>query len=554
MSAYNVSYDTASVNWLEETPVDHMRHNMSLLDGGDAPTNAATLSSEQEHHLFLINYWINGVVSNFVVFLGLVGNLLTIVILSQPAMHSSTNVYLTALAAWDSVVLVGTALLIGLPGIPNLTLYMNYIYPYVVCYIYPLALVAQTATIWLTVSFTVERFIAVSHPLKAASMCTIHRAKVVIGCVSIGALIYNLPRWFEYRTVFRSDPITNQTVVGIEETAFGKNAVYLQVYFSWLYVPIMCCVPLLVLSILNTFLVLAVRKSRRQRKDMNVKQSRENNVTIMLAAVVIVFIVCQVPALVYNLAFAIDKGHVHSSFGYMVLSHLRNFLVNLNSSVNFILYCAMGQKFRRILIHTLCRHCVRDAYMPMSGVHTTTMVSMSSQRRFTANRRDGPGRNGPQRTILANRNNKPSPSGNDKTKKKNAQSNHNHCFNLHAKNNFIKSGGPPNHNKTIPPSAAVDDVTNTPTSGANKNSTLQHHNLTNSRHIHTYTTEKSLRPTLTMGNSNGGVPTAADSDEETPYDISLQLLPDKDNDGKGGYQAFKVDLGASTNNSTVTVC
>jgi len=78
---------------------------------------------------------------------------------------------------------------------------------------------------------------------------------------------------------------------------------------------------------------------------MNVKQSRENNVTVMLSVVVVVFIVCQVPALVYNIAYAIH-GDVETTRHYHVLSHVRNFLVNVNSAVNFMLYCAFGQKFR----------------------------------------------------------------------------------------------------------------------------------------------------------------------------------------------------------------
>jgi hypothetical protein len=83
-------------------------------------------------------------------------------------------------------------------------------------------------------------------------------------------------------------------------------------------------------------------------------QSRENNVTIMLVSVVMVFIVCQVPALIYNMAYAINVKAVLMSEGWMALSTLRNFLVNLNSAINFILYCALGQKFRRTFVRTFC--------------------------------------------------------------------------------------------------------------------------------------------------------------------------------------------------------
>ena len=356
-------------------------------DNSSTDESIAVLSgSGHDGQMPLIDYYINGVVTNIIVVLGLIGNILTIVILSQRAMRSSTNIYLSALAWWDTIVLISTLLLIGLPG-TGFKGYMNYVFAYVVSFIYPLALIAQTATIWLTVSFTVERYIAVCHPLKAASMCTISRAKIVIGGVSIGSTLYNIPRWFDYRPSWVTDPGTNASHVAVKTTSFSVNPIYVQVYFSWLYVPIMCIIPLVVLSVLNTFLILAVRRSQRQRKDMNVKQSRENNVTIMLVSVVIVFIICQVPALVYNLAYAIDRQYVMTKFGYQVLSSLRNFLVNLNSAINFLLYCALGQKFRRIFLHTFCRRCVRQNYMPMSGVYQhTTLVSMPSTRRHYNNR------------------------------------------------------------------------------------------------------------------------------------------------------------------------
>lgn len=353
--------------------------NATAFNASYGPLDSVT--DNQQLQLELLNYWINGVVTNMVVILGLIGNILTIVILSQRAMRSSTNYYLSALAVWDSIVLVSTVFLIGLPGVSNMNDYMRYVFAYVVSYFYPLALIAQTATIWLTVSFTVERYIAVCHPLKAASMCTISRAKIVILGGSLGSALYNIPRWFDFRPEVSSNPSTNQTVVIPERTEFSQNHVYLQVYFSWLYVPIMCIVPLLVLSILNTFLILAVRKSQRQRKDMNVKQSRENNVTIMLVTVVIVFIICQVPALVYNIAFAIDNAYVQLNFGYQVLSTLRNFLVNFNSAINFLLYCALGQKFRRIFLHTFFRRCINETYIPMSGVHPPITVTNTAMQK-----------------------------------------------------------------------------------------------------------------------------------------------------------------------------
>ena len=89
-------------------------------------------------------------------------------------------------------------------------------------------------------------------------------------------------------------PNGTRHVIVVTMTTIGSNEAYKRIYFSLLYLPVMCIVPLAALTIINTSLFLAVRRSRADRKLMNVRQSRENNVTLVLVAVVAVFIVCQV--------------------------------------------------------------------------------------------------------------------------------------------------------------------------------------------------------------------------------------------------------------------
>ena len=74
------------------------------------------------------------------------------------------------------------------------------------------------------------------------------------------------------------------------------------------------------------------------------------------------------PALAYNVAYAVNSLYVLTSPGYIVLSHVRNLLVNVNSAVNFILYCAVGQKFRRVFLQTFCRLALQ------STLHTGVMA------------------------------------------------------------------------------------------------------------------------------------------------------------------------------------
>ena len=150
---------------------------MSPVADTDPPLNVATF-----------RYVTDGILTNALVVGGLLANALTLAVLSRPSMHSSTNSYLSALAVCDSVVLACSALLIGVPGLP-IHLVHHYVYggpyAYVLAYVYPLALVAQTATVWLTVSFAVERYIGVQYPLRAATLCTVERARSANLCKDV---------------------------------------------------------------------------------------------------------------------------------------------------------------------------------------------------------------------------------------------------------------------------------------------------------------------------------------------------------------------------------
>jgi len=280
-----------------------------------------------------------------------------VAILTRKSMRSSTNAFLLALAIFDTIVLLCTLLLLCLETLDEIWRYK--VVPHLVLYIYPVATIAQTVTIWITVSFTVERYIAVCHPLKASRMCTISKARKIIGLVVILSFLYNFSRWFEYRVDAITDHSSpnNTTRYTVVPTKFGENRLYEWIYYCGLYLPFMCIIPLIILAILNTLLVLAVRKSTRDRLTMgntNHAQSKENNITMMLVSVVIVFIICQFPALIYNVALGVARPYVVQSEGWQILSIVRNFTVSCNSAVNFMLYCALGQRFRQVFLMTFC--------------------------------------------------------------------------------------------------------------------------------------------------------------------------------------------------------
>ncbi|CAG2172845.1 unnamed protein product, partial [Oppiella nova] len=171
---------------------------------------------------------------------------------------------------------------------------------YYIRIVYPLALISQTGSIWTTCLITVERYLAVCHPLRSLTLSTRSRAIWALSALSVCAFVYNLPRFAEIDT-------TDEAV---------KHYI----------------IPLSLLSVLNTKIYFSVRKASNNRSELTRARQRELNLAT-----------CNAPAFVINCLELIKPD-------YLVLPTMfSNVLVCLNSAINFLIYCIFGKKFREKL-------------------------------------------------------------------------------------------------------------------------------------------------------------------------------------------------------------
>jgi len=324
--------------------------------------------------LMRTRFMIQKIVGPLVVLFGVVGNAINIAVLTQTSMRtSSTNTYLTALAVFDILYLTFglTMSLKHYEIIKQTVIYTRYRLPWGK----PIVDTCSNTTVWITLTFTVERYIGVCHPMKGRRWCTPERARFITIAVCAAAYIITFPEFFEFHVVESIDTKTNQTQYTSRMTDFGMAIPY-----QWGYVymnqALFTFLPLFFLIIFNILLVRAVMHASRRRKDMvkyttaggtenrQEKQNREQQkITVMLISVVIVFLVCQLPQAVMNLyvTYLQVSNHKRRSTWLQVTiaSNVFNLLVQLNSSANFILYSAFSNRFRRVFKQLFCR-CLAD--------------------------------------------------------------------------------------------------------------------------------------------------------------------------------------------------
>lgn len=186
--------------------------------------------------------------------LGILGNVISMIILSRPQMKSSINYLLIGLARIDTILIISSILLFGLPGIypytGTLFTYFYVVYPHIVPVVYPLGLMAQTASTYITLTVTLERFVAVCRPLRARSLCTYGRARVYVFIIIVFSVVYNLPRLFEARVKSEWVETFNITIYCARATEF-RSELYVNVYVHWCYMFFMYLVPFISLAVLN---------------------------------------------------------------------------------------------------------------------------------------------------------------------------------------------------------------------------------------------------------------------------------------------------------------
>ncbi len=275
---------------------------------------------------------------------GVVGNILTFYIFSLRKMRSSINILLAGLALIDVCVLVfGTIVFLPFGTWAyfyhtNPFLYDN-MGAYLLVFFQPLPLIAQTASIWALILITVERYMAVCYPFLAKRFCTTNRSLLALGLLIIWALSYNFCRFWEYELVVQSNITTYRKLL-------KGNGGYQQVYTMYMYLIFMFLIPFILLSSLNIRIMISIRKAGLKRQIMSLRKEnrKEQKITVMMLIVILVFLICNCLAFILQI-FEVCSLRIPIHL-FFFLTDISNLLVEVNSSINCVIYYKFCVKYR----------------------------------------------------------------------------------------------------------------------------------------------------------------------------------------------------------------
>ncbi|XP_034413957.1 probable G-protein coupled receptor 142 [Cyclopterus lumpus] len=193
---------------------------------------------------------------------------------------------------------------------------------------------ANHASIWSTVPLTVDRYVALCHPLLHRQISYPARARKIIAAVLALSLASGVP-FFWWSDMWRnSHPPTALDAVLI-----------------WTHVTIIYFLPCSIFLVLNSLIIRTLRartqpqRGEEQRGPKSAPPRRLGKTTAMLLAITSVFSVLWAPrtaVVIYHL----HVSSVHRDWRVHLAYDLSNMLAMLNTAVNFFLYCFVSTPFR----------------------------------------------------------------------------------------------------------------------------------------------------------------------------------------------------------------
>jgi len=288
------------------------------------------------------------ILSPFLLVFGTFGNVISILVLSKSQFNNwSSTVYLLGLAVADIFMLY-----IGL-----LRQWVKYTFDLdirhtssIVCKAHWfLMYVTADCAVWILTTITIERVVSTLYPYRSKRVCTKKVAKIMLVVIAATALLINGHLLFGFGRIEKH--IGNKTTISCSPLT-DAYAQFFGKIWTWIDLCKFSLIPFVILSSGNACIMYRLVVSRRKLKgDATVtlkRYKKTSNMSVLLVALNCMFILFTLPVSIYFIGEPYwvprdipRKVQLDDPWWAVV-----NILMYINNSVNFILYCASGSRFR----------------------------------------------------------------------------------------------------------------------------------------------------------------------------------------------------------------
>uniref|UniRef100_A0A8C4E167 Neuromedin U receptor 1a n=1 Tax=Dicentrarchus labrax TaxID=13489 RepID=A0A8C4E167_DICLA len=289
--------------------------------------------------------------------IGVVGNVLTCTVIARnKVMWTPTNYYLFSLAVSDLLVL-----LLGMP-LELYELWQNY--PFLLgkggCYFKTFLFeTVCLASILNVTALSVERYIAVVHPLRAKYVVTRTHAKRVILTVWGVSVLCALPNTSLHGIYILQSHSTSPA--GNITLDIPDSAICMLVKPRWMYnltiqvtTLLFFFLPMLTISALYMLIGLQLKREKMHQA-LEQQKARRRQVTKMLFVLVVVFAICWAPFHTDRLMWSFINNWTDNHREIFQYVHIiSGVFFYLSSAVNPILYNLMSTRFREMFKEVMC--------------------------------------------------------------------------------------------------------------------------------------------------------------------------------------------------------
>ncbi|XP_067870097.1 probable G-protein coupled receptor 139 [Heterodontus francisci] len=285
-------------------------------------------------------------------------NFAVIVILSRGrcALSRCITYYLVSMAVTDLLVII-TAVILN--RIVDIYFPLSFLSITPVCRIQiALNLAIIDSSVWLTVAFTFDRFMAICCQKLKIKYCTEKTAACLIGIVSTLSCLKNICVYFIFEPLYIIDNIPRFCIIKL---IFYASPAW--VAYHWIHHILTPCLPFILILLLNVltvrYILAASRARRRLRAHSNGEtqsdpemESRRKSI-VLLFCIAGSFILLYLPFLINFLYIRIAKFTYFSGSNFnesnFILDQSGYMLQLLSSCVNPFIYAGTQRKFREEL-------------------------------------------------------------------------------------------------------------------------------------------------------------------------------------------------------------